>query len=170
MPWDPELLCAQANAELQRSADADPDQHPWGLYSWGDAPPACGGGSGLFQWFASLEALLAWVTDLSAATYGSAQDEQPWLDLRHALRTIAAGYPQAPADALEQLNARLRGELQIDWIGQWHELLGAPGGFPESMRGRFRREPGAQSAGRDGEPILAAELDAFKAYVRGYGG
>jgi hypothetical protein len=71
MTWDPEALTEQCNDAMSESNSRNPLEFPWGLFSWGDAPPAIGGGVGAFQWFPQLDELLAFVTDLSPAGFAT---------------------------------------------------------------------------------------------------
>ena len=131
-PFDPEQLTDAASAQLNDSAQRDPRQFSWGLFAWGDAPAACGGGIGCFQWFSSAEEALAFISDLSPALFCTFDEEEEWLLLRQRLRSIAAQWLNQPQDALDSFNAELQGLLQIDWIGPYSELRS--GAFPFSQR------------------------------------
>lgn len=51
-------LVEAANARWADDALREPKSKSWGMYSYGDAPPAIGGGMGAFTWFDSKTALL----------------------------------------------------------------------------------------------------------------
>ena len=122
MSWNSELLTEQANTLTQTTSERDPRAYSWGLFSWGDAPPAIGGGTGCFQWFDSREELLAFLTDYSPALYMSFEQEEEWIGFRDRLRAIAESFEDEPLRSLATFNSVLKGLLQIDWIGGFEEL------------------------------------------------
>ena len=168
MAWDPELLTEQAMQAMQESSRLEPTLYPWGVFSWGDAPPACGGGVGGFQWFASLNDLLAWVTDLSPASYMTFDDEGEWLAYRDDLRETGKSFSNNPQDTLNDLNVKLRGLLQIDWIGVWQDLLVSTDPYPQLIRQRFRNDWDSEDPFSTTQ-IPDDELEAFLDFVREYG-
>ena len=168
MVWDPELWTEQAIEAMQQSHGADPRLYPWGLFSWDDAPPACGGGAGCFQWFPSLKELLAWVTDLSPASFMTFDDENEWLATRDALRPTGDQYSANPDTCLKELNCTLKGLLQIDWIGLWPDLLASTDPYPQLIRQRFRDDwDGDQRL--SSAPIRIEELEEFCRFIQEYG-
>lgn len=170
MTWDPDLLTDQAHDAMQRTSSADPEQHPWGLFAWGDAPPACGGGVGAFQWFSSLQELLAWVSDLSPAAFTTFDEETDWLEFRDRLRRIIQGFRDDPLSCLQRLNAELKGLLQLAWIGQWTDLLSSPEAYPQQIRQQFRGEDDDASRPEPvDQAISPTELANFRRFVQAYG-
>lgn len=139
MPWDSDTLTEQANQLAQASAERDPRTCKWGLFSWGDAPGSVGGGFGCFQWFDSLEELLAFLTDFSPALYTSFEQEKDWIEFRDRLRAIAASSLEDElVKSLDEFNVVLKGLLQIDWIGRFEELCTGQASFCCKVRGYFR--------------------------------
>jgi hypothetical protein len=169
MAWDPELLTDQANDSIQRTSSSDPNLHPWGLFAWGDAPPACGGGVGAFQWFNSLDEVLTWVTDLSPAAFMTFDEEDEWLEFRTGLRQSAQGFHANPEQGLKQFNTQLKGLLQIDWIGAWPDLVSGPGSYPQKIRQHFREDWDDENPAETTMPIRPEELAEFREFVAGYG-
>jgi hypothetical protein len=139
-PFDPEQLTNTANDQLNNSAQRDPRQFGWGLFAWGDAPAACGGGIGCFQWFSSAEEALAFISDLSPALFCTFDDEEEWLLLRQRLRSIAPKWHVQPMEALGTFNAELQGLLQIDWIGHYSELRRGDSSFSQRIQEAFAEE------------------------------
>jgi hypothetical protein len=162
--FDPEALTEQSNERLNESAQRDPRVCGWGLFAWGDAPPACGGGCGCFQWFASRSELLEFITDWSAAGFMTFDEESEWLQQRDCLRAIAAGMNDDPAGQLQGFNEELRGLLQIDWIGTYGELLAGEHPFSRRILKAFSEEQD-----RPFEPVAIQSEEAFLAFLRNYG-
>jgi len=141
MSWNSELLTEQANTLTQTTSERDPRAYSWGLFSWGDAPPAIGGGTGCFQWFDSRDELLAFLTEYSPALCMSLKQEEEWIGFRDRLRAIAASFEDEPLKSLVAVNSVLKGLLQIDWIGRFEELCQGQESFCCKVRGWFR-DPG----------------------------
>lgn len=171
MTWNSELLTEQANTLIQTTAEHDPRVYSWGLFSWGDAPPAIGGGTGCFQWFDSREELLAFLTDYSPAVYMTFEQEEHWIGFRDRLRAIAASLEDEPLKSLVAVKSELKGLLQIDWIGRFEELCQGQESFCCKVRAWFR-DPCtiAGSALQASEaPIQTEELHDFCERLQEYG-
>lgn len=163
--FDGDLLTAEAFDRLQASADRDPRQCPWGLFAWGDAPAACGGGSGVLQWFATREELMAYLSDWSAPGYMTFDTEAEWLSQCDQLRSILSGWDQDPPATLARLNAELQGLLQIDWIGRFTDLSASDDSFCQRIRAAFAED---QASAAEPEDAEQAE-EAWLAFLAGYG-
>ena len=135
--FDSEQLMEQAFERLNESAQRDPRVCPWGLFAWGDAPPACGGGVGAFQWFETLEDLMEFITDWSAAEYMSFDNEAEWLEQRQCLRSIVSQWQADPVSTVQNLNKELKGLIQIDWIGSFAELKAGKVDFSRRIQEAF---------------------------------
>lgn len=169
MTWDPEALTEQCNEAMSESNSRNPLEFPWGLFSWGDAPPAIGGGVGAFQWFAELDELLAFVTDLSPAGFATFDEEEEWLEIRTRLRQAAEGFGVNPAAAIQAFNAELTSLLQIDWIGRLDDLMAGNEAFPLMVRARFRGDWDDAPAQASLRPIQPEEQESFLAFLSEYG-
>ena len=170
--FDSEQLTEQAFERLNESARRDPRICPWGLFTWGDAPPACGGGVGAFQWYESIEELIEFITDWSAAGYMTFDDEAEWLEQRQCLRTIASQWHANPETTIQNLNTELKGLLQIDWIGTFTELKAANDAFGSRIQEAFNEDQvsglNANTDSFSGEDAGKAE-DAFIKFLSEYG-
>jgi hypothetical protein len=169
MTWDPEALTERCNHMMGETNSRNPLDFPWGLFSWADAPPAIGGGVGAFQWFQSLDELLEFVTDFSAAGFASFDEEEEWLGLRDKLRQIAAGFANNPHAAITAFNAELISLLQLDWIGRLEDLQSGDGPFPLTLRARFRDDWDDTPAAPSQEPIKEDERSSFLLFLSNYG-
>jgi len=56
-----ERLVEEAQQQGSAGSEFEPTDETWGFFSYGDAPPAIGGGIGSFLWFSSREELLDYV-------------------------------------------------------------------------------------------------------------
>jgi hypothetical protein len=161
--FDPDQLTEAANEHLNESAQRDPRDFRCGLFAWGDAPPACGGGIGCFQWFATVEEALTFVTDSSPALYCTFDEEDEWLLMRQRLRAIADQWQDRPVDALAAFNAELKGLLQIDWIGRYQDLCEGSHPFCTHVREAFAETEGKTDAG------VEAGHEDWLAFLQQYG-
>ena len=157
--FDGEMLTARALEQLEASVDRDPRDYPWGMFAWGDAPPACGGGMGAFQWFESQEELLAFIRDWSTPCFMTFDAEADWQEQCARLSTILMGWNQDPAATLAALNAELKGLLQIDWIGGFADLKEGNDNFCRRVQAAFAE---ADSTGAD-------DNDAWVDFLGTYG-
>jgi len=157
--FDGETVTAQALEQLQASVDRDPRDCSWGLFAWADGPPACGGGVGAFQWFASQEELMAFISAWSTPCFMTYDDEAEWRDQCERLRSITAGWNQDSAATLAGLNAELKGLLQIDWIGRFADLTSSQDSF--CLR--------VQEAFAEVDPAGADDGEAWVDFLETYG-
>ena len=171
MSWNSEVLSDQANSLAQLSAERSPQTHTWGMFSWGDAPGAIGGGVGCFQWFDSCEELLSFLTDYSPALYMSFEQKKDWFTFRDRLRLIAASIEDEPMGGLDAFNNSLKGLLQIDWIGRFEELCASDKDFCCKLRVWFRNNADTDETSivASNAPIQPEEIEAFCEMLREYG-
>lgn len=147
MAWDPEQLTDQANELANTTASRNPAEYPWGLFFWGDAPPACGGGTGCFQWFASLQDALGFISDFSPAMYATFDEEPEWIELRDALRAMS-GTASGTRTALPTNHPSL-GEKKANSGNAWRST------GSRDWRGLNRKPPSPLGLCRDGVPATA---------------
>lgn len=167
MAWDPEQLTEQTNDLLNATAQNDPTQFPWGFFAYGDAPAAIGGGIGCFQWFGSLAELLSFISDHSAASYLTFDEEAEWLELRDQLRAITAGFASDPDGTMAQLNQELKSLMQVEWIGTYETLCIGTDEFPRKVREWFREQD--DDCAENQSPITSGEEPAFRERITEYG-
>lgn len=161
MSFDPEQLCEEAAQQLELSLQCDPRENPWGMYAWGDAPAAIGGGMGAFQWFASRQQLLDFLCELSPSLYCCHDSEQDWRLQTQRLRQILTGLDADPEATLQAINQELRGLLQFDWIGRYQDLCSGGFAFARHLRQDFRAQAGEEEDPQTAEAAAAPlDLDA----------
>jgi hypothetical protein len=169
MTWNPEALTELCNQTMCETSTRDPREYPWGLFTYGDAPPAIGGGVGVFQWFGQLPELLAFISDLSAAGYMTFDEEEDWHELRGDLRQIAAMYEVDPEQAIRAFNKELVSLLQITWIGRFEDLINGDDGFAAMVRARFRDDWDDKPAMTSIDAIKEDERQSFLIFLSEYG-
>ena len=169
MDWDPEALTDLANEAMSSSNSRNPVDFNWGLFAWGDAPAACGGGVGAFQWFRELSAVLSFVTDLSPAGFATFDDEGEWLELRDRLRQIANAFETESAATISAFNENLKSLLQIEWIGSFEDLLSGHGSFPRKIRAHFRDDWDDETSPESMGVITNSERESFLEFLSEYG-
>lgn len=169
MVWDPEVLTQHANEAMATTSSRDPQQFMWGVFAWGDAPAACGGGIGAFHWFADLAELQAFLTDLAPAGFMTFDEEAEWLDLRKRLRCIASSLGAKPESAIADLNTELTSLLQIDWVGRLEQLFSGESSYEIKVRARFRNDWEDKPEPVNAIAIPQEEAQGFLGYLREYG-
>ena len=169
MAWDPEALTERANEAMSIASSRDPQQFPWGVFTWADGPPACGGGIGAFLWFAELEELLAFITDLAPAGFMTFDDKPEWLELRERLRRTASSLEANQEGVIADLNAELTSLLQIDWVGRLERLVSGDSLFAIKVRARFRNDWEDKPEPLNTIAISQEELQEFLEYLSEYG-
>jgi hypothetical protein len=169
MIWDPEALTERADEAMSIASSRDPQQFTWGVFTWADGPPACGGGVGAFLWFEELAELLAFLTDLAPAGFMTFDEEAEWLELRERLRRIASCLEENPEGAITDLNAELTSLLQIDWVGRLEQLLSGESPNAIKVRARFRNDWEDKPEPVNKIAISQEELQALLEYLSEYG-
>ncbi len=167
--WDAEALSELCNQTMSATNARNPIEYRWGMFSFADAPPAIGGGVGAFQWFETLQELLAFITDLSAARFTTFEEESEYIDLRDGLRKIASGYEADPKRTIDAFNQELTDLLQITWIGKFEDLASGEEGFPEVVRARFRDDWDDEPVSGSKASIRNEEKHNFINYLSEYG-
>lgn len=155
MDWDPLMDTATQRAEA--SMQRDPRAFTWGMFAWGDASPAIGGGVGAFQWFATEHELHAFICDDSHLLYRCYESHQEWQLQAQRLRQLLANLASDPDATLQLINQDLRGALQFDWIGRYHDLCSGEQPFCRQLRQSFRedevQEEGTEASAADASPL-----------------
>jgi hypothetical protein len=159
-----------ANAGIH-AVNAKPQPDDWGLFAYSDAPPAAGGGAGLFHWFDTKAQLLDFVKrHLTFASPGHS-DIDPGRVAFEAERLIdAMGADPTPGlmeAARLDLNKTLRTFTQIEWWGSYEALLRGHHPYARVVRAWFRNaadQPGDAARRPIGEDEAAAFIASLQAY------
>lgn len=122
-----------------------------GLFAYSDAPaPICGSGIGMFHWFQTKTEILEFVPDYMA-WYHPSPSSMSAEQIADTGQSVVAGFDASHGD-LEQLrgdlNQFMQNMWQIDWWGQFGELIDGCGYFPARIRADFledREETGVST-------------------------
>ena len=169
-PWDQEQARARETAEeIVNNSYTNPTlihQNAWGMFSWGDAPPAIGGGIGAFQWFISRENLLAFISDHAVLMWKDFGDKDEFESLRGSLRQAVDELGE-DGEGLDRFNQNVRGLFQIEWIGTFDELATSDSQFAAKVRAYFHETEGDQDSYVP--PIEQKDLAKFSESLEEYG-
>ena len=138
---DIEERVERAEANWQEvSSGAPPAECEWGFFSYGDAPPAIGGGAGMFTWFPDRESMLAFIENTlpyfppGQADLDAGEVADHTAEIVHQMRTGAL----SDKDALLRLNKVLETCSQLQWIGTVTDLLSGDHAYAAEVRASFR--------------------------------
>jgi len=153
---------------LHEGYTAKPDDQDWGMYTYGDASGAMGGGVGAFVWFRSRDELMGFVGGHLTFFAPGPHDIDPGRvagEVRDIVDQIAAGEVRAAA-GLERLNASLKHFAQIPWWGQLSELEAGDTEYSRNLRDEFREFE--ELEGKD-LALKEGEHQAFLQFLSEYG-
>ena len=137
------------------ASERDPRRAPWGYYCSDDHMF----GAGLFLWFKTKEGLLQFLAEHEGAD--SEQHDQT--TLRPAMRKVANQLLDRGVgleNGRERFNALLKGHLDIEWVGQFDDLLSGESPFAQKLRAEFLDVAGA---------ISPQDARDFIEFLRNYG-
>lgn len=141
-------------------------ENAWGMFSWGDAPPAIGGGIGAFQWFPSKEKLFAYISDHAVLMWKDFEEQEEYEKLCELLRQ-AIGKLEEDREDLDRINQNIRGLFQVEWIGSFRELTSSSNHFPLKVREYFYELEEVQAS--LAPPIEQTDLAKFSESLEEYG-
>lgn len=159
----------QAEASWQEvSSGPPPDDAEWGFFSYGDAPPAIGGGIGMFTWFPDRNSML----DFIASTLPYYPPGQSNLNPDDISENTAAVVKKlrlgtiSDLDGIKELNEALVTCSQLNWIGTVENLLKGDHPYTFDVRQAFR-DDGEEEA--EGAPISEDEKEDFFEFLETWG-
>lgn len=151
----------------QAAANLWPSESSWGAFIYGDAPGGIGGGIGSFCWFDRREQLLDYVkTHLVFLNPGpvTLDPAKVAANVQETIERVEVGMLDMRADQA-QVNQPLQSFSQIQWWGQFSELLHGETEFAIGVREWFH-----QIEGPDGTaPITPEDENRFAEEIRSYG-
>jgi hypothetical protein len=162
--------CAErAEASWQEvSSGAPPENCEWGFFSYGDAPPAIGGGVGMFTWFSDRASMLEFIEE-TLPYYPPGQSD---LDANEIAGNASAVVEKlrlgtlTDEDGRQQLNKVLETCSQLNWIGTVSDLLSGKHPYVVEVRKTFRDD---EDDDADGGPIGEEEKEEFFAFLDTWG-
>jgi len=146
-----------------------PGPATWGFYHYDDAAPAQMGSIGAFLWFPSRPAMLSFLTKYLPYVNGP-RDGDP-AAVSESVAGIVKQVQEREIDdkaAVRRLNRKLKDYSQIEWLGQFDDLLqGKSGKFAAMLRKWYRDNHTDQKS--SSAPIPKAEVKEFMQAIRMYG-
>ncbi|GHF12530.1 hypothetical protein GCM10017044_03110 [Kordiimonas sediminis] len=141
----------------------------WGMYSYGDAPGALGGGFGSFVWFATQPELLKFISEtLPYAPPGpSSSDENEVALSVNRIVSELDSCQRTLLESIEQLNGALKAYSQITWIGTYGDLKASGNAFAVTVRSEFREFN--DDSVNEGRPVSNDEQADFLEFLSTYG-
>lgn len=156
--------------ELWHCARTESDEaNIWGFYSYGDAPPAIGGGIGSFAWFGTRQELLSFIRDVLPYSPPGSSDAD-WDKVENDVHEIVGKAIEGKIDdrrTVQALNDALRTFSQIEWLGTFDDLIRGSHPFAERIRKEFCERDEEKNA--DHQEIGEEELVAFRGFLSEYG-
>lgn len=159
----------RAEASWQEvSSGAPPDDCEWGFFSYGDAPPAIGGGVGMFTWFPDRNTML----DFIANTLPYFPPGQSNLDPDEIAENTAAVVDKlrlgtvSDLDGIKKLNEVLVTCSQLNWMGTVEDLLTGNHPYAAEVRQAFREDSEEEA---EGGPIGKDEKEDFFEFLESWG-
>lgn len=122
--------------EFEQSFEREPSSYSWGFFAYDDTPGSAGGGAGNFSWFDKKEDLVRFLQKfpLLAHSLGTA-DAELFEKAKGFLSTVTAeSFDQKKVDELNQI---ISGVEQIQWFGQFSDLLSGETEFAQGLRKFF---------------------------------
>ncbi len=159
----------RAEASWQEvSSGAPPDDAEWGFFSYGDAPPAIGGGVGMFTWFPDRNSMLEFIEH----TLPYFPPGQSNLDFDEIAENTAVVVEKirlgaiSDLDGIKELNEVLVTCSQLNWIGTVTDLLTGNHPYAIEVRAAFRDDDDEDA---DGGPIDEDEKEDFFEFLESWG-
>jgi hypothetical protein len=148
-----------------------PNAEWWGVFSYGDAPGAIGGGVGSIEWFPTRSALLTFIADVFPYDPPGLGDTGIVASVVTAITANMQHGVISNADGINRLNHALTRYSQITWIGTFAELCNSDDAFCQDVRSWYRKQiDDDQKADIDQHaPIQPAEFDEFCDVIQEYG-
>jgi hypothetical protein len=169
---DHEIQALEAAANDRWSDDAlrEPKVSSWGMYSYGDAPPAIGGGMGAFTWFDNRTALLKFVADVLPFSPPGPGNSDP-LAVATKVKEVLASVKAGDLDlekARRKLNVILRAYSQIEWMGTFKDLKDGNSTYARKIVKNFRRSRDLP-VGAAPVAVGRSQVEDFKEFLAEYG-
>jgi hypothetical protein len=166
---DLEERLERAEASWQEVSNGPPaDDCEWGFFSYGDAPPAIGGGAGMFTWFPDRNSML----DFIASTLPYFPPGRSTLDPEDISENTAVVVEKlrlgtiSDIDGIKELNEALVTCSQLNWIGTVEDLLSGNHPYAIQVREAFREDDEEES---EGVPISEDEKEDFYEFLEAWG-
>lgn len=145
--------------EFEQSFEREPYSYSWGFFAYDDTHGASGAGAGNFSWFDKKEELLRFLQKfpLLAHSLGTT-DVELFEKAQRFLSTITAD--SLDQKTIEEFNQIIRGVEQIQWFGQFSDLLSGETEFAQGLRKFYSSST---------QPLTKIQIPEFAEFLRNWG-
>lgn len=166
-------LVSSADEAWAKVTEAVPVDDYWGMFSYGDAPAAMGGGAGAFTWFEDRATMFKFIEEVLPFSPPGPSNIDPHL----VMDAVSNVIKDMRNDALRlekvrgNINEVLKDFSQIEWWGTFRELRSGICPYSQKIINDFRQlVPDDESINEiSTDPISDNELAEFKDYLMTYG-
>ena len=165
---DESNLQEQAKQALQEAYERLPTEHPWGYFHFMDGPPAAGGGAGCFAWFDTRDEMLLFIAQHQVWIAPGPEGIDPVEkvgQVENIIDELLSDKIDLEAARIE-INNLLKGFSQIEWWGQFEELISGESEFAREVRNWYRDFNRAKVV--DSSPVIGEE-EEFSYALQAYG-
>ncbi len=145
--------------EFEQSFEREPYSYSWGFFAYGDTPGAAGGGAGNFSWFDKKDQLVSFLQKfpLLAHSLGTTDAELFEKAQGYLLTHKADSFDQKSVD---EFNHIIKGVEQIQWFGQFSDLLSGETEFAQGLRKFYSSST---------QPLTKIQIPEFAEFLRNWG-
>lgn len=145
--------------EFEQSFEREPYSYSWGFFAYDDSPGASGGGAGNFSWFDKKEELVRFLQKfpLLAHSLGTT-DAELFEKAQRYLSTVTAD--SLDQKTIDEFNQIISGVEQIQWFGQFSDLLSGETEFAQGLRKFFSSST---------QPLAKIQIPEFAEFLRNWG-
>ena len=171
MAYDDDLYERMERAEArwqEVSSGSPPDDCEWGFFSYGDAPPAIGGGVGMFTWFPDRNSMLEFIEHTLPYNPPGQSDLDPD-EIAENTAAVVEKFRRgaiSDRDGIKELNEVLVTCSQLKWIGTVNDLLTGNHPYAVHVREAFREDDGEEAGD---ELITEEEKEDFYEFLESWG-
>lgn len=145
--------------EFEQSFEREPYSYSWGFFAYDDTHGASGGGAGNFSWFDSKEELVRFLQKFPLVAHSlGATDAQLFEKAQRYLSTVTA--ESFDQKAVDEFNQIISGVEQIQWFGQFSDLLSGETEFAQGLRKFFSSST---------QPLSKIQIPEFAEFLRNWG-
>ncbi len=145
--------------EFEQSFEREPYSYSWGFFAYDDTPGASGGGAGNFSWFDKKEELVRFLQKfpLLAHSLGTTDVELFEKAQRYLSTVTTDSLDQKTVDEFNQI---IKGVEQIQWFGQFSDLLSGETEFAQGLRKFYSSST---------QPLTKIQIPEFAEFLRNWG-
>lgn len=145
--------------EFEESFERDLYSYSWGFFAYDDTATSAGGGAGNFSWFDKKEGLVQFVQKFPLLAHSLGTPDAVLFEKSKVfLSSVTA--ESLNQSVIDELNQLLRGVEQIQWFGQFSDLLSGETEFAQGLRKFYSSST---------EPLSKTHIPEFAEFLRNWG-